>query len=42
MIGAISPASVTIPKNRIANMNMPATGAIFVMPETMKPASSVP
>ena len=30
--GARSPASVMIPKNRIAKTNMPVTGAIFATP----------
>ena len=47
--GSSRPASVMIPKNRMAKTNMPATGAISEMPATMnlavckpKPAASAP
>jgi len=36
MIGSSMPASVMIPKNRIANTNMPTTGATFLIPVMMK------
>ena len=42
MTGSSMPASVTMPKNRMANTNMPATGAILVMPETMNFEVSMP
>ena len=36
MMGSSMPASVMIPKNRIANTNMPTTGATFLIPVMMK------
>jgi len=42
MTGSSMPASVTIPKNRMANTNIPATGAILVMPPMMNFEVSMP
>ncbi len=41
-IGSSMPASVRIPKNRMANSSMPATGAIALMPSVMKVPISAP
>ena len=42
MIGSSMPASVMMPKNRIAKTNMPTTGARLWMPETMNLLVSQP
>ena len=42
MIGSSMPASVMMPKNRMAKTNMPTTGARLWMPETMNLLVSQP